>query len=295
MKILSCCVLDLVVDNYKTKTIMWNGISKASFVTIASFINVAFVMGQSSAREVDTLRFLSKSINDSVTAYVSKPANYHSSGKRYAVLFHIGSTQILTATSDYLNTAAQDIPPMILVSVAVRNSTFFMPFETGNARYDTARSRGKAELFVEMVERELFVKLKEKYRLADFNVLAAHSFLAAFELFLFSKKSNLFQGIVASSPALLNMPTVTTKHIPYMLREGLDKTHYLYFTVAENDYPGFLQQAAMLKDSLASLANENLKWKFDYMKELDHGNIAPATFFNGLLFIFRHKELEYLR
>lgn len=247
-------------------------------------------------QNIDTVHFFSKEINDKVNIYVHKPLGYDTSTKKYPLLYQISGGLDLTNTIlSNLHYSTNYIPEFITISVVLPTNLYFIPAESGNIRFDTMSRKGRADEVLMMFEKELFPKLKAEYRILDFTLLVAHSFPAATASYFFSKNPKLFNAIVASSPAIVAMPKISTNYIPAAIKQSSNQTRYLYLAAAENDYTQHLSDAFSLRDTIKRIHPLQLQWKFDYISGLDHNTIFPIALYYGLLFIFKHPELSYLK
>lgn len=250
----------------------------------------------SQQQNTDTLSFFSKEMNDMVRVYVHKPSGYDTSGKKYPLLYQLsGGINMTNTLLHNLHLSTNYIPQFITISIALPTTLHFIPTESGNTRYDTAARRGRADEVLQMLENELLPKLRSQYRLHDFNILLAHSFPAATAVYFFSKKPNVFNAIVASSPAIIAMPKVMTTYIPTVLKQNNHQKRYVYFAASENDLTQHLSDAFSLRDTIKRINPQHLQWKFDYLSSLDHNNMFPIVLYYGFLFIFKHPELSYLK
>jgi predicted alpha/beta superfamily hydrolase len=153
----------------------------------------------------------SEILNEDRQILIHLPKDYEYSDKKFPVLYvldgefffyqAIGAVQFLSECSYIYN---NPIPEMIIVAVinVDRNRDYtptFAPNQLGRLYYPTS---GKADIFLEFVERELIPVIDRKYRSQPFRTLAGWSFGGLFTVHTFALKPRLFSAYLAISPSL---------------------------------------------------------------------------------------------
>ena len=149
----------------------------------------------------------SKILNEDRQILVRLPQDYEYSAKKFPVLYvldgefffyqAIGAVQFLSECSYIYN---NPIPEMIIVAIINidRNRDYtptYAPNQLGSLYYPTS---GKADKFLEFLEKELIPEIDIRYRTQSFRALAGWSFGGLFTVHTFINNPELFSAYLAS-------------------------------------------------------------------------------------------------
>jgi len=153
----------------------------------------------------------SEILNEDRQILVHLPQDYEYSGNKFPVLYvldgefffyqAIGAVQFLSECSYIYN---NPIPEMIIVAVVNvdRNRDYtptYAPNQLGSLYYPTS---GKADRFLEFIEKELIPEIDIRYRTQPFRTLTGWSFGGLFTVHTFINNPELFSAYLAISPSL---------------------------------------------------------------------------------------------
>ena len=153
----------------------------------------------------------SKILNEDRQILIHLPQDYEYSDKKFPVLYVLdgeyffyqatGAVQFLSECSYIYN---YPIPEMIIVAIinVDRNRDYtptYAPNQLGSLYFPTS---GKADRFLEFIEKELIPEIDRKYRTQPFRTLAGWSFGGLFTVYTFAHKPELFSAFLAISPSL---------------------------------------------------------------------------------------------
>ena len=187
-------------------------------------------------------------------------------------------------TIDYLSTL-QWMPKAIVVGITFspeNRTSWTVPNESG----------GKADDLIQFIKNELNNELKNKYPVANFNLLIGHSRTTIFSSYALSKNPEFFNGIIANSVSNFDFgDNQQQKQFEVFLDKIALSSHkyYYYFSVGERSY-GDLHESAV--DTLNFYLNskklpENLEWKY-YKYQIAHDLTPGLTVANSLSEIFKN-------
>ncbi len=182
-------------------------------IFIFASINLT-VSGQILSEKIEIgekLTISSKTLNEVRQILIHLPKEYNYSDKKYPVLYvldgefffyqAISAVNFLSECSYIYN---NPVPEMIVVGIVNvdRNRDYtptYAPNQLGSLYYPTS---GKAEKFLDFLEKELIPEIDNAYRTQPFKTLAGWSFGGLFTIYTFTNKPELFSAYLAISPSL---------------------------------------------------------------------------------------------
>jgi len=186
-----------------------------TFITIFLLICIQLKLsGQIPSERIvigEKITISSKILNEDRQILVHLPQDYEYSDNKFPVLYvldgefffyqAIGAVQFLSECSYIYN---NPIPKMIVVAIinVDRNRDYtptYAPNQLGSLYYPTS---GKADRFLEFIEKELIPEIDIRYRTQPFRTLAGWSFGGLFTVHTFIKTPGLFSAYLAISPSL---------------------------------------------------------------------------------------------
>jgi len=186
-----------------------------TFITIFILICIQLKLsGQIPSEKIvigEKITISSEILNEDRQILVHLPQDYEYSGNKFPVLYvldgefffyqAIGAVQFLSECSYIYN---NPIPEMIIVAVVNvdRNRDYtptYAPNQLGSLYYPTS---GKADRFLEFIEKELIPEIDIRYRTQPFRTLTGWSFGGLFTVHTFINNPELFSAYLAISPSL---------------------------------------------------------------------------------------------
>jgi predicted alpha/beta superfamily hydrolase len=142
------------------------------------------------------------------TIYIATPTGYDRANARYPVLVTLDANdlpqfRLWIAQTAYLAANSPGLPPMILVGIVNGSDRIhdMTPPATGSSLKDF-KTAGGAAAFAEFIIGEVLPHVRAVYRTLPTTILAGHSAGALFALDVAARRPDVFQGIVAMSPAI---------------------------------------------------------------------------------------------
>ncbi|NJY61236.1 esterase [Salinimicrobium sp. CDJ15-81-2] len=171
-----------------------------------------------------------------------------------------------------------EIPEAIVVGVNQIDS------REDDSMYDSQRflPEKRGAQFFEFLGMELLKFMDENYRTSKFVAIAGHDITANFLNYYLFKNDPLFHAYINFSPDLApEMATRLTEKFSV-----IEKPVWYYLAVGSNDIPTLRKGIADLDKQLASVTNDNLKYKFEEMDAATHYTIIGRALPKALEHIF---------
>lgn len=150
----------------------------------------------------EKIQFKSSILGHDRELLIYLPVGYQNTEKTYPVVYATDAELTFLLTSSLFETLSQQgfTPEVIVVGIKNRgeNERYldFAPKIQGRPQ------SGRADLFIDFFEKELFPYIEKNYRTQPFRILQGHSFLGMFAAYVFIKRPDLFNAYVISSPDL---------------------------------------------------------------------------------------------
>jgi predicted alpha/beta superfamily hydrolase len=186
-----------------------------TFVTIFILLYIQLKLsGQIPSEKIiigEKITIPSKVLNEDRQILIRLPQDYEYSNERYPVLYVLDGEFFFHQANSAVNFLSEcsyiynnPVPKMIVVALVNvdRNRDYtptYAPNQLGSLYYPTS---GKADLFLEFLEKELLPEIDDNYRTQPFKTLAGWSFGGLFTVHTFTNKPELFSAYLAISPSL---------------------------------------------------------------------------------------------
>lgn len=250
-----------------------------------------------------------KTRNQNYELNISLPESYNTdTEKQYPVLYLLDPYWDLNAITSMRDALIYDkyIPEIIVVGIGYpgENPDFGtlrqIDYTPVADKFD--KNSGDAKAFLEFLELEVIPKVENELRVeTSFRALAGASLGGLFSLYAMFEKPQLFQGYIASSPAILwGRRWIINREIEFFWGDSqelwLDKPQSslptrLFMTVgAPETEINWVYEAKAFDILLSHREYEEFEYEFHTMEGYHHGGVKFPTFARGLPFIFK----EYL-
>lgn len=157
----------------------------------------------------ETVSLRSEILNELRTVYVSLPASYHQSQRRYPVLYLLDGNwhfPVVASEVRYLSEcSASDIiaPELIVVGVEnVDRDKDFTPTHVPEYKGMEFPTSGHAADFLQFLTRELIPFIEDTYRTVDHRVLGGWSFGGLFTIYTLLEDPAYFNAYLGISPSI---------------------------------------------------------------------------------------------
>lgn len=254
---------------------------------------VAYSQQQDSVPIHDSFKLASKIINEIRTINVWTPPQYSEETKAFPVLYmpdggtnedfpHIANTLAILIKE-------KRIPPVILVGITNTQRRRDLSGPTENEQdKKIAPVIGGSELFRTFIKEELFVEIKNKYRITNEKGIIGESLAGLFIVETFLLTPDLFDFYIAMDPSLW-----WNNH--YLVRTAKDNLSKMpvnekRFWFAGSKAKDISPYTNELSKILESEKIKTIKWKYSNEPKEKHNTIYRATKEKALLWIFNLNE-----
>lgn len=240
---------------------------------------------------VTTLRLKSEVLGEERVILVRTPADYDTGSVRYPVLYltdggaHIAHT---AATIEFLARNGR-MSELIVVGIVNTDRTrdlspthLSTAGATGGPQFPTS---GGGDKFLKFIETELIPDIEKRYRVHPYRILAGHSLGGLFAVHALIARPELFNAIIAVSPALNWDNQVVVKRAEDAFKTRKDWKTTLYFSLGNE--PGEIEDAFhQFKQLLGKQLAKGLDWEAQEMADEDHGSVVLRSHYFGLRKIY---------
>lgn len=240
---------------------------------------------------------------------ITLPPNYKTNtNKRYPVLYLLDPYWDLNAINSMTSSLIYDkyLPEIIVVGIGYAGENPDLgtlrqiDYTPVADKFD--KNSGDAKAFLNFLEWEVIPRVERDLRVdTSFRALAGASFGGLFSLYAMFENPDLFQGYIASSPAILwGRRYIMKKEIDFFWGDSqelwLDRPQQrlptrLFMTVgsAETEI-NWLYEAKAFDQLLSHRKYEGFSYEFHVLDGYHHGGIKFPSFARGLPFIFKEYQ-----
>ncbi|MCJ8319038.1 MAG: alpha/beta hydrolase-fold protein [Colwellia sp.] len=229
------------------------------------------------AQEVDNVigkkfSIASKVLAENRDIQIYLPEGYHSSKKKYPVLYILDGQRLFTlgvSLSQSLRSTVKVTPEFIVVGI--------------NNHYPDRFNNFTESDFLTFIEKELLPHVEQNYRATDERILFGWEYAGAYVIESLINKPTLFSGHIAASPYPIAETWVGEQSRVAQLESKLnsDLDSYLYFTVSEGEN-GVIGGTDKLNTLLTTKPSQSLRWTYRIIPDEEHLSTAHATMFQGV-------------
>ncbi|MBK1879153.1 alpha/beta hydrolase [Pelagicoccus mobilis] len=252
----------------------------------------------------------SRTRNQHYELNIALPESYTANpDKQYPVLYLLDPYWDFNAINSMISSLIYDkyIPEIIVVGIGYAGENpdlgTLRQIDYTPVRDKFDKSSGDAKAFLDFLELEVIPKVESELRVdSSFRALAGASLGGLFSLYAMFEKPELFQGHIASSPAILwGRRWIMQREIEYFWGDSqelwLDKPQTplptrLFMTVgAPETEINWVYEAKAFDALIANRGYEGFEYEFHIMDGYHHAGVKYPTFSRGLPFLFK----EYLK
>lgn len=259
---------------------------------ICTFFTVYLLTTQlslkASASIGERLKIHSTYLNEEREVQVILPESYQSNKEaNYPVIYLLDGDYVVHGVSgmlDLLANKAQLIPDVILVGIADKGTDKYRQYMTpaGLTAPFKKEDAGKAELFLNFIEKELKPYINSNYRSANNSILVGHSMGGLFVLNALLESPNAFEHFVSMSPSVwLNDHEIMTKAKDFV-GKSKHKTTSLYLSLGDEERQGVYGVLQLLDESQP----KNIDWHFSHYPSENHNSVGLVALRADLKKIF---------
>lgn len=249
------------------------------------------------------IRINSEVLGEERTIFVSTPSNYSDSNKFFPVMYVLdGYPALINFTSGLTgNLSAYDLCPEMII-VAIENTNRLRDLTPTKPRYNKDGKEikyeswdklGEADKFLTFIETELFPYIDKNYRTISYRIFSGHSAGGICVTHAFLSHNNMFNSYIAISPSLYWDSGLLNRTAEEKIDKMNLKNKQYYFSIGGKELPSYIEYAHTFAKTLNIKAPKDLRWKFDFIENEDHGSQVTVALYNGLRFIYDGWKYDY--
>ncbi len=231
--------------------------------------------------------------------YVHLPDGYEAQArKRYPVLYLLDPWWDFPVIAGAYSGLVFDevIPELIIVGI---------DYERENPDYDTLREKdyspaaiegndntGDGPAFLQFIESAVIPLIEQTYRVDDYSVLAGTSYGGLFSLFTMFEKPELFDGLIAITPAVSwkqrwIFQREASFYEQHLADDDLKVDVRLYMSVGEKDQlDNFTNESIAFSQLIKDRPYEGFEFRFEVRANEHHASVKLGSFSQGLQHAF---------
>lgn len=188
-----------------------------------------------------TYSLQSEALGEPRRVFVSLPAGYESSTRRYPVVYLLDAQAFPLVQYAYgeVNALAAlgEMPRVILVGVPSDNRNLDMTAASPT-------NEGRADAFIEFFRNELQVFIDAQFRTEPYTIMIGHSLGGTFAIHALARQPDTFDAYIALSPALWVDGQSSFREFKERLASGAGFDNALFVSVADEygDFPKQVQE-----------------------------------------------------
>jgi predicted alpha/beta superfamily hydrolase len=244
------------------------------------------------AAEVATrVSLKSEVLGEERSVLVRLPPGYERGSERYPVLYLTDGDAHMLHTSATVGFLARNgrIPEMIVVGITntdrTRDLTPTQAFD--DSQTSPPRKSGGADKFLKFIETELVPLVEGRYRTHPYRIFAGHSLGGLFAIHAMMARPDLFQALIAVSPALQWDSHLLVKRGEEYLKVRKDKElkKSLYVTLG-NEQGEILEGFRQFREVVGKNLPKSFEWEALQLMDEDHGSVVLPSHYWALRKIF---------
>lgn len=212
---------------------------------------------------------------------VSLPSSYETNPtKRYPVLLLLDGQYLFDSFQGALKYGEywDDLPETIIIGINQKNTRMDDCTFDETEGMPTKRSAA----FYNFIGEELMPFIEKKYRTAPFRIIAGHDTTAGFLNFFLYKENPFFNAYISLSPELA--PGMENQIATSLT--NTKKNIFYYQSSADGDIKQLREPVETLDNSLKSITNPLVNYKFDNFRNASHYSLVLYSIPNALYQIF---------
>lgn len=239
----------------------------------------------------------SEILEDDREFWVHLPMDYEKGQNIYPVLYITDGDEHFFLASGLTEFMGSQfiIPEFIIVSIFHKDRNHDLTpthclNDINGFQSEAAKVSGGGEKLLQFIEKELIVKIENKYRVSSYRILAGHSLGGLFCTYAYLTRSNLFNGFISMDPALNWDNYVCEQILKSLPGDAQNFKNKLYISSAHNAPEGKRDKGPFRKSQLSftkELKNKGVKnTKFEVFEKETHMTVPYRSLYSGLIFIF---------
>ncbi len=260
------------------------------FVFLLLFSVSAFAQGPN-IPGVTSLRIKSDVLGEERLILIRTPPGYEGGSQRYPVMYITDGDVHIAHTAASVEFLARNGRMSEIILVGITNTDRTRDLSpthvttagaTGAPQFPTS---GGADKFLKFMETELFPQIEKNYRTHPYRILAGHSLGGLFAVHAMISRPELFNAVIAVSPALQWDNQVVVKRAEDFFKTRKEATRTLYFSMGYE--PGPIDDSFhQFKQVLTRQQSKGFDWEAQELTDEDHGSVVLRSHYAGLRKIY---------
>jgi len=227
------------------------------------------------------VRIQSVILEKEIQLSVHAPDSHNSSNERYPVLYTF-QTHFEMVSGAVKNLYDYELTPKIII-VSVDNYEFGY---LSPMKVERNPNSGKADLFLQFFEEELFPFIDSKYRTHPYRIVFSNSLGAVFSAYAILAKPDIFNAAIASIPWIIydQENRYMINHVEKFLKSN-KYDNFLYMSMDNESVA--LPDLEIFINVLKKIPKQGLDWEYHYWPEEDHTSTPYRSICWGLRSLFK--------
>ncbi|CAH9049398.1 hypothetical protein PSECIP111854_00031 [Pseudoalteromonas sp. CIP111854] len=244
--------------------------------------------------ELHTETINSKVLNEERTVVIQLPKSYSSNpSKKYPIIYRLDGAGNLAQMNAVLESLqSQRAAPEVII-VAIENTDRlrdFYPTVNQDPRGPVGLGGGGAK-FLKFITSELMPLVEKEYRVHDYRVIAGASAGGVFSLFALQKRPDLFNAVLAYSPAVWWAEGATGNSTVEFLKKNQQLNQFIYTAIGNEQAPMRSYYDGMIAGIMAHKP-KGVRWVNDSFKDVPHNLVSTAARFRAFHNLFHSEYMQ---
>ena len=241
-----------------------------------------------------TENIYSKVLKETRIVTVQLPKSYSANpNKRYPIIYRLDGVGNLSMMNAVLEGLQSQLSAPEVIIVAIENTDRLRdlyPTVNQNPAGPVGAGGGAAK-FLEFITSELMPMVESKYRTHDYRVISGASAAGVFALYAMQQRIDLFDAVLAFSPAVWWADGASGKATVEFLKKTDKLDHYIYTSIGNEPSP----MRPYYDDMIAGFVSEQpdgLRWVNETYDNVPHNLVSSASSFSAYHNLFYSEYMQ---
>lgn len=268
---------------------------------IALIFNIIFfsiIYAQEEIKIGEKYSFYSQILKENREYWVYLPPEYEAQKEKYPVIYLLDGESnfysLVSIQKAFTKGMYNYMPESVIVGIINTDRTRDLTPTQSSLKRDGKvffENSGGAENFYNFLIEELKQNIEKTYRTNGYNIIVGHSFGGLFVLNTFVHHSSSFKSYIAIDPSIWWDNKKIYKDAKELLEKKNLKGFNLFIAMAKKETKANDEHSDAIRlfctDLLDTSARNNLRSKWKYYPEEDHGTVNMPGMYDAFKFIFK--------